>query len=84
MTSYLNCFIGIYTAEPPSPSVGDIRVDSSAMDNIISEVHVYLPDSAGPQWGGICMEDIGNAKAVGTVLCRQLGYTSGNVTSKPM
>ena len=84
MTSYLNCFIGIYTAEPPIPtsSVGDIRLYDVTKG--ISEVQVYLPDSAGPQWGGICMEDIGNAKAVGTVLCRQLGYTSGNVTSKPM
>lgn len=69
--------------QQPILSFGDIRLIPK--DYGIFKVQVYLPgigNSAQP-WGEICLEGSGDAKDVGTVICRQYGRTSGMLTAQP-
>ena len=56
-------------------------------DTDIHKVQVYLPQSQGMQqqgqWGEICMKGIGDILSIGTVICRQLGHTSGKLMVPP-
>lgn len=63
------------------PSLGDLCVDplSTSEDALHGLVSIYFGDNRErPRWGSICHNSID--KAVGNVMCRQLGYTSGFIT----
>ena len=62
-------------------AVGDILLDPGEGASLVT---VYLPQSPGTQqqsrqFGEICMNGISDYRSVGTVICRQLGYTSGKL-----
>ena len=75
----------------PAPAVGDIYLmpgdqQSGSTELNIRRVQVYLPQSLQglpDQWGDICMEGSADALSIGTVICRQFGYTSGKLTAPP-
>jgi hypothetical protein len=63
-------------SEPPPPTIGDIVLEPYTEDSLqgfYQPLIYYTDGTSRPDYGAVCSNS--SAEAVGTVLCRQLGYT---------
>ena len=76
-------YIHLYTytnSQYPAPSVGDVRLVNYNCyeDSVNGTVEIYYDDGVhGPQWGYMCESYA--LKFTAEVVCRQLGYSDGNL-----